>query len=282
MGEVDPGGMSRSPTTGSPSTRSSASSRATRSSPSTAMRERIRSSASSTEITPPFYPGGGAWPRSATLVAPGGVSRPGATAAENEQREEAGGDEELGKPDGEAVHLRHRREDEQAALEEHRRPSHEEDDDQRLVGGGRAAGEALEQVAEGNEPAREEDHEGHGPPRVLEEAAQEEARLHRHVPVPDHQVLGEEEVDPHHAHREGELGHVLDGRRRYPGEPSRIGADGEEGHEAEAHVERADHEVAAQETAVPDGVEGHHEVEAPEGQHHHEEREEDAGELVAA
>src|SRR4029453_10964724 len=197
MDEFDQGGMSRSATTGSASTRSSASSRATRSSPSTAMRERMRSSASSTEITPPFYPGGGAGPRSATLVEPGAVAQQEAIAAEGEQREEAGGDEELGKPDGEAVHIRHRREDEQAALEEHRRPAHEEDDDQRLVGGGRPAGEALEQVAEGYEPAREEDHEGHGPPRVLEEAAQEEARLHRHVPVPDDQVLGEEEEDPH-------------------------------------------------------------------------------------
>src|SRR5258705_5137927 len=282
MEEFGQGGMSRSATTDSASRRSSGSSRATRSSPRTVMRERMRSRASSTGITPPFYPGGAPGSGSAALIEAGAVALQEAIAAEDEQREEAAGDEELGEADGESVHLRHRREDEEAALEEHPRPAHEEDHHQGLVGGRRAAGEALEQIAEGDEPARDEDHERHGPPRILEEAAQEEARLHRHVPVPDHQVLGEEEVDPHHAHREGELGHVLDGGRRHSGEPPRIGADGEEGDEAETDVERADHVVAAEAAAVPGGIERHHEGEAPEGQHDHEEDQEEAGELVAA
>src|SRR6185436_7273240 len=178
MDELGQGGTSRSATTGSASTRSSASIRATRSSPRTAMRERMRSRASSTGITPPFYPGGGRGTRSAALIEPGAVPLQEAIAAQDEEREEAGGDEQLGDPDGKPVHLGHRGVDEEAALEEHRRPPHEENHHQGLVRGGRPAGESLEQVPERDQPPRHPDHEGHGTPGIVEEAAQEEARLH--------------------------------------------------------------------------------------------------------
>ncbi len=48
-----------------------------------------------------------------------------------------------------------------------------------------------------------------------------------------------------------------------------VGADGEDRQQGKPRVERAHHEVAAEEPAVPLGVDGHHEVEAPQGQGQH-------------
>src|SRR5215510_13935688 len=148
MDEFGQGGISRSATTGSASTRSSASSRATRSSPSVPTRERMRSSASSTVITPPLYRGAAGRAGLAPLVEAAPVPSHHAIAAQDEESEEARGDEDLAEPDGKEVGVGDGRIHQQHALQEHRDPAHEEDDHERLVRGGRAAGEALEKVGE--------------------------------------------------------------------------------------------------------------------------------------
>src|SRR5262245_58296196 len=108
----------------------------------------MRSSASSTVITPPLYRGAAGRAGLAPLVE--AAPEPGhqAMAAQDEEAEEARGDEDLAEPEGEAVGVGDGRIDQQHALEEHRDPSHEEDDHERLVRGGRAASEALEKVRE--------------------------------------------------------------------------------------------------------------------------------------
>src|SRR5215813_10257853 len=285
MEEFGHGGRSRFATAGSASTRWRAQPSGTCSSPSTPMREGMRSSASSTEITRvlyPFPPAAGGDGSSAGLTQEGLVLGEEALTAQGEEREEAGGDQNLPDPQGETHVLVDGREDDEDALHEDGDPAHEEDDREDLVTRGRAPREPLEQVREGNEPAHDEDGPGDLSPRRIEEAAHEEARLDRDVAVPDDQVLREEEVHPHHAHGEGELGHVLYTRRRDLGHPAGVGADGEEGDQPEAGIHRGDDVVAAEEAAVPDGVERHQEVEAPEREHDHVEDEEDGGELVPA
>src|SRR5215475_14439658 len=286
MEEFGHGGRSRFATAGSASTRWRARLSGTCSSPSTPMRERMRSSASSTEITPVLYPlppkTGGGGGSSARLTQEVLVLGEEALTAQGEEGEEAGGDQDLADPQREAYVLVEGREDDEDALHEDGDPAHEEDDHENLVTRGRTPRQPLEQVREGNEPAHDEDGPRDLPPRRIEEAAQEEARLDRDVAVPDDQVLREEEVHPEHAHGEGELGHVLDPRWRDLGHPAAVGADGEEGDEAEAGIHRGDDVVAAEETAVPHGVERHEEVEAPEGEHDHVEDEERGGELVPA
>src|SRR5262252_1106955 len=285
MEEFGHGGRSRFATTGSASARWRARASGTCSSPSTPMRERMRSSASSTEITRVLYPlppAAGGDGSSAGLTQERLVLGEEALPAQGEEREEAGGDQNLPDPQGETHVLVDGREDDEDALHEDGDPAHEEDDREDLVTRGRTPRQPLEQVREGNEPAHDEDGPRDLPPRRIEEAAQEEARLDRDVAVPDDQVLREEEVHPEDAHGESELGHILDPRWRDLGHPAGVGADGEEGDEAEAGIHRGDHVVATEETAVPHRVERHQEVEAPEGEHDHVEDEEDGGELVPA
>src|SRR5499427_4074818 len=286
MDEFGHGGRSRFATAGSASTRWRARPSGTCSSPSTPMRERMRSSASSTEITSVLYPlppaAGGRGGSSARLTQERLVLGEEPLPAQREEGEEAGGDQDLPDPQGEAHVLVDGREDDEDALHEDGDPTHEEDHREDLVARGRTTREPLEEIREGNEPAHDEDGPGDLSPRRIEEAVQEEARFDRHVTVPDDQVLGEEEVHPKHGHGEGELGHVLDSRGRDLGHPARVGPDGEEGDETEAGIHRGDDVVATEEAAVPDGVERHEEVEAPERQHHHVEDEEDGRELVAA
>src|SRR6266545_5651000 len=218
MEELGHGGRSREETAGSARTRWSARATGTCSSPSTPTRERMRSSASSTGITAVLYLAprtGRARAKPLCGLAQGGLV-PGeeATTAQDEQGEKAGGDEDLADPQGEAHVLVDRGKDDEDALEEDGDPSHEENHHEDLVAGGRPSCQPLQEVGEGDQPAPDERGPGDLPPRRIEEAVQEEARLDGHVAVPDHEVLGKEEVHPHHAHGEGELGHVLDARRR--------------------------------------------------------------------
>src|SRR5262252_2651111 len=206
MDEFGHGGRSRFATAGSASTRWRARPSGTCSSPSTPMRERMRSSASSTEITPVLYPlppkTGGGGGSSARLTQERLVLGEEALTAQGEEGEEAGGDQDLADPQREAYVLVEGREDDEDALYEDGDPAHEEDHREDLVTRGRTPRQPLEQVREGNEPAHDEDGPRDLPPRRIEEAAQEEARLDRDVAVPDDQVLREEEVHPEHAHGE--------------------------------------------------------------------------------
>src|SRR5216683_541703 len=282
MEELGHGGTSRLETTLSARTRWSAPVSGTCSSPSTSTRAKMRSRASSTEITKALYRGttgagaGPAWAgayvgwRPGWADALGGLTknrlvlRDEPAAAEREEGEEAGRDQDLLDPQREADVPVERREDHQHVLDEDRDPAEEEDDREDLVARGGPARESLEQVRERDQPSDDEDEPGDHAPRWVEEARDEEARLDRHVAVPDHEVLREEEVHPHDGHGEGQLGHVLDTRGRNIRDAARVGPYGQEGHEPEARVQRLDHVVAAEEAAVPDRVERHHEVEGPE------------------
>src|SRR5262249_31842942 len=101
MEEFGHGGRSRCATAGSASTRWRAQPSGTCSSPSTPMRERMRSSASSTEITRvlyPFPPAAGGDGSSAGLTQEGLVLGEEALTAQGEEREEAGGGQKLPGP----------------------------------------------------------------------------------------------------------------------------------------------------------------------------------------
>src|SRR6266508_2001297 len=290
MEELGQGGTSRLETTLSARTRRNARVSGTCSSPSTPTRARIRSRASSTEITKALYRGttrqqawqttgvAGNWRRYRRrrrrdlvgLAEDGLVLRDEPAAAEREEGEEAGSDQDLLDPQWKVDVLVERREHHQHVLDEDRDPAEEEDDREDLVARGGPAREPLEQVRERDQPSDDEDEPGDHAPRRVEEARGEEARLDRHVAIPDHEVLREEEVHPHDGHGEGQLGHVLDARGRDIGDAARVRPYGQEGHEPEAGVQRLDHVVAAEQPAVPDRVERHHEVEGPEGDHDHE------------
>src|SRR5215467_8955314 len=200
MEELGHGGRSRPATADSASTRCRARPSGTCSSPSTPMRERMRSSASSTEITTVLYPlppaaggarrlvsatGRGAAGSSARLAEERLVLGEEALPAQDEEGEEVGGDQHLPDPQGKTHVLVDGREDDEDALHEDGDPAHEEDDHEDLVTRRRTPRQPLEQVREGNEPAHDEDGPRELPPRRIEEAAQEEARLDRDVPVPD-------------------------------------------------------------------------------------------------
>src|SRR5262245_55383260 len=112
------------------------------------MRERMRSSASSTGITPVLYPlppsAGGRGGSSAGLTQERLVLGEEALTAQREEGEEAGGDQDLPDPQGEAHVLVEGREDDEDALDEDGDPAHEEDDREDLVTRGRAPREPLE------------------------------------------------------------------------------------------------------------------------------------------
>src|SRR5882672_848043 len=153
MEEFGQGGRSRLETADSASTRWSARASGTCSSPSTPTRERIRSSASSTEITAVLYPAPP--PRRARERPLAGLAEerlvPGqeAPAAQDEEREEAGGDEDLTDPQREGDVLVDGREDDHDAFDEDRDPAHEEDHREDLVTRGWASRQPLQKVREG-------------------------------------------------------------------------------------------------------------------------------------
>src|SRR6266508_384509 len=287
MDELGHAGMSRGAIAVSASTRPRARTSSTRSSPSTLMRERMRSWASSTVITPSFYlaagfcsPSGGegysairlldfSRSRLLGLIEGGAVPGEEPAAAEREQPEEAGRNEKRTHAEREAPGLRERRKHQHDTLEEDADPSEEQNHHEDLVPRRRPAGQALEQIAEWDESAEDEDDEGQRPPRIHKEPREEELGLDGDIAVPDDQVLGEEEVHPHDAHGERQLGHVLDAGRGHIRHASGVGPDGQEGHQSEAGIEGGDHIVAAEEPAVPRRVDGHDEVEAPQREHHH-------------
>ena len=145
--------------------------------------------------------------------------------------------------------------------------------------GGRP-GQALEQIRERNQPA----HDEHDPRQVCHGWTKK--RLHEEpvstgtLPYQITRYCDQKKYIHMIDMRELQLGHVLDGRRRDRGHAARVGADREDRQQAERRVERAHHEVAAEEAAVPAGVERHHEVEAPErdrDQPQHQQRRRPAG-----
>src|SRR6266478_322903 len=87
------------------------------------------------------------------------------------------------------------------APQEDRAEPHQRNDDEGRVMFGGPAGQPLEQVAERQDPAHDEDDPRHDSPRVDEQPAHEKAGLDRDVAVPDHEVLRPEEVHPHDRHR---------------------------------------------------------------------------------
>src|SRR6266508_2765210 len=200
MEELGQGGTSRLETTLSARTRRNARVSGTCSSPSTPTRARIRSRASSTEITKALYRGttrqqawqttgvadnrrgrqqawqttgvadnrrgrqqawqttgvAGNWPRDRRrrrrdlvgLAEDGLVLRDEPAAAEREEGEEAGSDQDLLDPQWKVDVLVERREHHQHVLDEDRDPAEEEDDREDLVARGGPAREPLEQVRE--------------------------------------------------------------------------------------------------------------------------------------
>src|SRR5580704_10650062 len=145
--------MSRGLSTSSASARCSARVSGTRSSPSTATRERMRSSASSTEITPVFYRGGaGSAAPLLGQVQDGLVADQEPVPAQHEEGEEAERDQDLDGADRHRAVAQERGEDEQHPLEEDRDPAEEQDHLEDLVALGRPSGQALEQVGERDEP----------------------------------------------------------------------------------------------------------------------------------
>src|SRR5574341_763946 len=186
MDELGQGGMSRLETTRSARTRCSARVNGTCSSLSTPTRARMRSRASSTEITRVLYRGRR---RLRGLAEDWLVLRDEPPPAQREEREEPGGDQRLADPQRKGHVLVERGEDDQDALDEDGDPAHEEDNREDLVARRRASRQPLQQVRERNEPADDEDGPGDVPPRRVEEAAEEESRLDGHVAVPDHEVL---------------------------------------------------------------------------------------------
>src|SRR5437879_6150710 len=183
---------------------------------------------------------------------------------EHEEREEPGRDREVAGTEREPSTHGHRREDDEDTLEEDRHETEHGDHDQRRVPLGRPAGEALEQVRERDQPADDQHEPRQREPRLGEEAREKEARLHGDVAVPDHEVVGPEEVHPHDRDRELELRDVLHGGGRDRGVPARVRADRQEREETEPYIQGADDEVPAKQAAVPRGVERHHKVEAPQ------------------
>src|SRR4029450_6348458 len=174
MEELGQGGRSREATAGSASTRWSDRPRGTCSSPSTPTRDKMRSSASSTGITAVLYLAsrfaGGAREGVGGVAKDVLVQGEEAAAAQDEQGEEARGDEDLADPQGKAHVLVDGGEDDEDALDEDGDPSHEEDGHGDLVAKGRAAGQALQEIREGNQPAHDEDGPGDLSPRRIEEA----------------------------------------------------------------------------------------------------------------
>ena len=164
--------------------------------------------------------------------------------AQHEQGQEARRDENVTEPDGQGVRVRHRGKDDEDALQEDGHQAEHGHGDEGTVPLGRPARQPLEQIREGNEPAHDEHHPRQGLPGLNEQPPHEEARLDGNVPVPDHEVLGPEEIHPHHRHGELQLGHVLHGGGRDGGGTARVGAHGEDGQETERRVERAHREVA--------------------------------------
>src|SRR5438132_3999911 len=194
--------------------------------------------------------------------------------AQQEEGEEAGRDEKIAPGKGQAASPGCGREHEEDPLQEDRAEPHQRNDHERRVTFGGPAGQALEQVAERQEPAHDEDDPRHDSPWVDEHPAHEKAGLDRHVAVPDHEVLRPEEVHPHDRHRKLQLGDVLDNRRRYRDLAPRVGPDGQQRQEREAGVECAHDEVAAEEPAIPRRIDRHHEVEAPQGDDEYVEKQE--------
>src|SRR2546426_1038784 len=204
--------------------------------------------------------------------------------AQHEQREEARGDGEVAQAERQPGARRDRREHDEHALEENRDEAEDRHHDERGVSLRRPTGEALEQIRERDQPAHDQHDPGQRRPRLDEDALDEKPRLHRHVAVPDHEILRPEEVHPHDRHGELKLGHVLDRGRRDRGAAAGVGPDREDRQEAERRVERADGEVPAEETAVPLGIQRHHEVESPQRDRHepqHQENHRDANAVDA-
>src|SRR5437667_6538761 len=163
--------------------------------------------------------------------------------AEHEKPEEPGRDREVAGAEREPSARGHRREDDEDTLEEDRHETEHGDHDQRSVPLGRPAGEALEQVRQRDQPADDQHEPRQREPRLGEEAREKKARLHGDVAVPDHEVLGPEEVHPHDRDRELELRDVLHGGGWDRGVSARVRADRQERQEAEPYIKGADDEV---------------------------------------
>src|SRR5258708_3097072 len=185
--------MSRAATRSSDKTRCQACGRSTRSVPREAMRERLRSRASSTGITRLFYlvlpTGIPRYPRGRAhlprQIQDGPIASEEPATTQDEEREEGGGDQDVGEAVRNLVLLGDRREYKQHALEKDGRPPHEQNHLQHVVARGRPTGQPLEQVAERDQPSDDEDRPCEIAPRlVAQEAPQEEAGFDRHVAVP--------------------------------------------------------------------------------------------------
>ena len=100
-------------------------------------------------------------------------------AAQDEQREEAGGDEELGEPDGKPVAFDTDGKTTKHPLEEDRRHPMKTITTRGLWRCGGRPVRRLRRYDERDQPAHDEDHPGQGLPGLHEEPPQEEARLHR-------------------------------------------------------------------------------------------------------
>src|SRR5262249_14497852 len=112
---------------------------------------------------------------------------------EHEQPEEPGRDPDVAPAEWQAGAGADRRKDDEHALQEDGDETEDRDDHQGRVTLGRASRQTLEQIAERDQPADDEDDPRHRRPGLDEEAIDDEPGLDRDVAVPDHEVLRPEE-----------------------------------------------------------------------------------------